>query len=126
VREVPSSAGAAALVREMPSSARDAALMREVPSSARDAALVREALAWDALQLPAATRASGVRAFAHDWPAYERAMSTRPQPIARAISVRVTAMPVPDAATEAVLLSWHMRARSTIEPIATIAVEGAP
>ena len=77
------------------------------------AALVREAVAWDALQLPAATPTGVVQAFAHDWPAYERAMSTRPQPIARAICVQVTATPVPDAPAE-VLLSWHMRARTTL------------
>ncbi|MEO7091804.1 MAG: hypothetical protein ABI175_01055, partial [Polyangiales bacterium] len=78
-------------------------------------AVVRDAVAWDALQLPAATPASCTAEVAYDWPAYERAMSTRPQPIARVTSVHVTATPIPDAATEAVLLSWHMRARTTIE-----------
>ncbi len=101
----------------------DATLVCDVDGASAphgDAALVREAVAWDALQLPAATAASGTHEFAYDWPAYERAMSARPRPTARPTTVRATATPVPDAVTEAVLLSWHMRARTTVEPAAAV------
>jgi len=79
-----------------------------------EAAIVREAVTWDALQIP--TAGARVADFEHDWIAYEKAMSTRPRPIVRRIRVRATPPPALEVGTTDVALSWHMQARTLIEP----------
>jgi hypothetical protein len=79
-------------------------------------ALIRDAVAWDAVQIPAAE--SVVAEFAHDWIVYTAQMGERPRPVPRRTSVRWTSWPtLPDRGAQLngfLGLGWAKQPRGNV------------
>jgi hypothetical protein len=82
--------------------------------------LIRDAVAWDALQIPAAEPV--VAEFAHDWLVYTSQMGERSRPLPHRISVRSTSLPMPSdrgRQLDAFLgLGWARQPRGLFERMA--------